>query len=1213
MKTIVRSLNRLFNIRTREWPRFLILYLMAFLFIAGSTWGELNVQALFLFKVGVENLPQVLVANAIVSIIAIAIYTPFVDRIANDKLLIAISVIGAAAIATSYALLGLGLSNIAYPLLYLLSLVVRQTFNLHWWTYVNGFYDTRSAKRIIPLLATAARIAVIVAGQTISFLNTALPSSSNIILLWLGALLIVAFAAWLMPHLLKGTRDTQPDYAAPGTLTLDSKRASFTRNIREGYRYVSQSPFLRWMALSTLFMMLLFALLEYYTSYIFTLPGNFSSGEELASFLGRLSSWTSLILLPFQLFLFSRLVGRMGLGSANLIFPTGTLALCAALIGRPQVATAALGYLDRKVLRTVFRNPPDNLLYNAIPLRVKGRARAFIGGLIAPIGSLVGGGLLLLLPLIPVEWFLRALIGASTVAYMISALVVRRRYSQALITMLEQEDFSFLLSAASELTVTDSATLNWLIKKLEESDSSDFTIFVAKLISEVGGSEAIPILDQVARAGDAHTRTRIIDILMAADLRGAAVSELYTEFLNDPDGRVRRSAIAGLEQLTGPENEQFLEQALDLLPDSDIGVRAQVIPPLVQSGDFFYLASAIQALSQLVENEAPDLRARGIRVLGQVGDVRFIRNLVQYLDDSAGQVRLEAVVAIESLSRGEIPDRIATLLLEHLPLLLDDPVERVRQAAITILERAGAEEAHQTLARFLIDPSPQIREAAVEALVRIGKPVTSTLSSALDAADPQMRKMATVVLSRVDREQFGALIESRINDSLLAIYRNHNRLEALSSYIGCPSIAVLQSMLHEQNRQLADEIFYLLTAIHDPDAVNVISDSLDNKTARVRANAVEALESLTTPQMAGLVAPLFDPEISRARLLRIGAAAWDVDYPDTPTVIRQLATDPDDPWSRAIMTFALGEIGATLSAKETRPAAEPPPARTHPAKPLDILAGTLADTGEQEKRKPRRPRPADLLDKLIDDSVGPNSSGRLQEKPKMRRPRPSAPLDKLTYAYDQPPLPLQEIEAMLQVSLADPVADVRIAARAANRMIAGLRVTDVTTEEETMLSTIERVIFLKEVPFFQNMMIDQLKVLANICEEEFFAEDTPIFAQGDSGGVLYVIVSGRVAIEREGQRKGSVVRLATIEAHSYFGEMSLFDKGPRSAAARAVQDTLTLRLRREPLVVLVRQYPDLSLELINVLSQRLRETNDRIAQLTHARPRELEKLYDKLA
>lgn len=162
-----------------------------------------------------------------------------------------------------------------------------------------------------------------------------------------------------------------------------------------------------------------------------------------------------------------------------------------------------------------------------------------------------------------------------------------------------------------------------------------------------------------------------------------------------------------------------------------------------------------------------------------------------------------------------------------------------------------------------------------------------------------------------------------------------------------------------------------------------------------------------------------------------------------------------------------------------------------------------------------------------------------------------------------------------------------------------------------MLSTIEKVIFLKEVPFFQGMTIDQLKVLAAVCEEELFPADTRIVNQDEPGGVLYVVVSGRVGIEQE-RRKGSFARLATLGAYSYFGEMNLFDGSQHSICAITLQDTLTLRLHREPLVALARQHPDLSLELINVLSRRLREANERIAELTRTRPRALQQLYDQL-
>jgi CRP/FNR family cyclic AMP-dependent transcriptional regulator len=163
-----------------------------------------------------------------------------------------------------------------------------------------------------------------------------------------------------------------------------------------------------------------------------------------------------------------------------------------------------------------------------------------------------------------------------------------------------------------------------------------------------------------------------------------------------------------------------------------------------------------------------------------------------------------------------------------------------------------------------------------------------------------------------------------------------------------------------------------------------------------------------------------------------------------------------------------------------------------------------------------------------------------------------------------------------------------------------------------MLSEIEKVILLKEVPFFQSMTVEQLRVLANVCEEDDFPAETCLFHEGDPGGILYIVVSGRVGIEQE-QRKGFFARLATVEAHACLGETDFFDDNCRTNSAIAIQDTLVLRLRREPLIALARQHPDLSLELINALSVRLREANYRIAELTRTLPQELNELYGNLA
>jgi CRP-like cAMP-binding protein len=229
---------------------------------------------------------------------------------------------------------------------------------------------------------------------------------------------------------------------------------------------------------------------------------------------------------------------------------------------------------------------------------------------------------------------------------------------------------------------------------------------------------------------------------------------------------------------------------------------------------------------------------------------------------------------------------------------------------------------------------------------------------------------------------------------------------------------------------------------------------------------------------------------------------------------------------------------------------------------------------------------------------------------------PSSPSPAVLETMYYPPpsiaktFPITRVLALLNKAGFAPEDSVRLAAQRASDLIAGKELLH-RPKEGVVLSPVERIIFLKEVLFFREMTVDQLKVLATVCEEAFYNEDELVYKEGDAGGVLYVVVRGRVGIERE-SRRGAVARLATIEAYAYCGEMNLFDASPHTDTAVALQDTLTLNLRREPLIALARQYPDLSLELINVLSQRLRETTDQVARLTKSHPRALHKVLDQL-
>ena len=1179
-------LERLFNIRPAEWPRLLLLYLMYLVFIIGSVWAEITLETTFLQQVGVDFLPWFFIVKAFASVFAFAVYTVFADRIANEKLLIAFLVVGVVFILSGLGLLGLGLLILAYPLLYLLIFVpFDELFVSHWYTYTNDFYDTRSAKRIIPVLSTAGRLGSIVAGLTMPLLNRHF-SSIGIISIWPGALLIMALLAWLMPYLLKQDKLTG---RLAGQVTIHTgspstaKRPSYFDNIREGYQYVSQSTFLRWTALTTLVLIVLLTFFQNQTWRILT--AEFKTSTDIADFFSEVVWITNLIILPFQLFFLSRIIGRVGVGNANLIFPTGIALIAGGLILWPGIPLAALAHFGRTNFYGAIGYPIDSLLYNAIPLRVKGRTRAFVGGLIVPLGSLLGG-LLLLWPL--AISYMGVFIAVLAAIFLANAFVIRKQYAQALIKMLEQEDYSFLLSrSATNLSAADPTMLAKLQTKLNESDSYELKIFIAQLISQIGGNEAVSILGQMARAApDARLRLGIIDILAAADTRAPAIRQLYADFLADADGRVRQSALTGLERLTGVQDKQLLALALTMLSDADVEVQAKALSMLLQSGDSAYRPPATRAINKLLNSPNPQLRARGVYVIRQAGDESFIETLTKYLADPADEVRLEAALTVELLTQTKISVAAVVLLLGAINHLLADPVERIRQIGLIVLGRLDSHESHAALVGALTDPSPHIRATAVEVLVQFKKAAIPVIHPQLDSPDPRLRKMAAIILAQINQRSYGALIETQVTGNLLTIYRNIGRLAALMPVTGYRSMTVLQNALREQNQQFVGEIFYLLKAVQNADAIDTIADSFQSKTAHIRANAAEALESLTNPQIAGLISPLFEPELTPDQLLELSQDAWDMPRPDLPKTFKQLLSYPNTPADlRAITIFVLGEMGSALSPD----------------------AGKKEDEAEQKKeRGARRLRSADLLGALM----APAEKAASPSSQSAAKPDEPAAVD-VPPAVSLTPFTLTEIQRIVEDAFTDPEIEVKLAAQAAKRLLAGFNITDLVKQEETVLSTIEKIIFLKEVPFFQGMTIDQLKVLANVCEEIIFEEDEWIFHQGDEGGVLYVIVNGRVGIEQE-KRKGSYARLATLGPRSYFGEMSLFDNSLRSAGAISLQDTLTLGLRREPLIALARQYPDLSLELIHVLSDRLRQANNQVAELTRTRPRELQKLYDQL-
>jgi putative nucleotidyltransferase with HDIG domain len=142
----------------------------------------------------------------------------------------------------------------------------------------------------------------------------------------------------------------------------------------------------------------------------------------------------------------------------------------------------------------------------------------------------------------------------------------------------------------------------------------------------------------------------------------------------------------------------------------------------------------------------------------------------------------------------------------------------------------------------------------------------------------------------------------------------------------------------------------------------------------------------------------------------------------------------------------------------------------------------------------------------------------------------------------------------------------------------------------------ETIAYLHSIPFFATLSDATLAHLVARWPIQHVAAQRELFQQGDAGDALYVILSGEIEIVQT--LDGASIRLSTVHAGEYFGEMALLDDAPRSATARTLQDSVLLQVRKQDFLDLLRAHPVLFTDAARVLSARLREMNtQRLADL----------------
>lgn len=137
------------------------------------------------------------------------------------------------------------------------------------------------------------------------------------------------------------------------------------------------------------------------------------------------------------------------------------------------------------------------------------------------------------------------------------------------------------------------------------------------------------------------------------------------------------------------------------------------------------------------------------------------------------------------------------------------------------------------------------------------------------------------------------------------------------------------------------------------------------------------------------------------------------------------------------------------------------------------------------------------------------------------------------------------------------------------------------------LDLLQRAHLVAQVPIFSAMLVKDLMAVASIILERSCGPEEVVVREGEPGDALYLVVEGRFIVLKAAQ-EGGLVPLDWIGPGGFFGEMALFDRGPRSATVISEDQGLLLKLDGQSFTSLMERVPTIPIRVCAELSKRIR-------------------------
>ena len=809
---------------------FFFLMFVVSTFIIGRTVRD----TLFLHRVSLANLPlmYMLVAAAVAP--ASWLYSRIADRYRRDRLL--------AATLAGFVLLTLGFWTLiqaqvgawVYIALYIAVEVIGAISVMQFWTFANDIFSGRQAKRLFGVIGAGGVLANIICGFGIGALAPIIGSEDLLLVvagLFAVCVLLVRSIAVRWQH------DLELAIRRP-------KRSRFKLGT-EGGRVLS-SKHLQIIAGIVVVTFLTVTLVDFQFKVL--VRSHYSSEIELASYFGYFYALTGIVASLMQFFITARVLERSGIVVALSVLPVAmgfgvTGIVMVPLISAITAATLAKG--AENIFRYTLNDATMQLLYVPVPSHRRGRAKAFIDGILKQ-GSIATSGLLL--------FVLGHMMAAETLAYRLAyvdiafliiwltlVIGIRREYVNSLIDTLRARRLD--LSEAWS-PVVDDGTQRLLQKRLH-SEEEEEVLTTLELLESL---DADVRSDLFHLLGHPSEEIRIRALALIGDAGMLEGAQQIHDLCRDPSPRVRSAAITAFCAVA---RERAINGVRSFLHDDDAQVRASAAAAMIQHGGLDGILTAAETLKAFLNSADPQDRLHGARVLRDIKVRNFFQPVLTLLQDEDPRVRMAAV---EAAGEMQSPELVPALIYK----LADAPTA---MAAVRALVAHGPT-IERTLFKVLKNTREDIRvrRRIPKVLERVGRQdAFEQLVCTLDTKDPELRSQIARAAARIrERHPHLKIDEAPMQGAFREQIRAAYQTLAILMDLDLPSEHLLSEALVVRYRSHLALAFALLEIRYPPATIQLIHANLDSENKAIRANALEVADNVLNKEEARLILPLLE-------------------------------------------------------------------------------------------------------------------------------------------------------------------------------------------------------------------------------------------------------------------------------------------------------------------------------------------------------------------